>query len=155
MDNIFTLNTALKTAVKSDRHTEFHYFRIIQKHWKVIIGEALATKTSPSKLIKKTLYVLVQDSAYAHQLSYFTDRLIELIATPAILGENKVLKVKFRVGEEVKVPEIRVEHKQRLKPLKKHESEKVSMVSGKIRDKELRGVFADYMTTIRRRDNGT
>jgi len=154
MDNLFTLSTALKTAVESEGRTEFHYFRIIQKYWKIIIGEALAEKTSPVRLVRKTLYILVPDSAYTHQLSYFTERLIDLIASPAILGEDKVLQIKFRVGEKAKAPEIRIEHKECLKPLKKHESEKVDKISGKIKDQELRGVFASYMDKIKRRDNG-
>jgi len=119
----------------------------------VVVGDSLAEKTSPSRLVRKILYILVQDSAYAHQLSYFTDRLIELIASPAILGEGKVLKIKFRVGEEVKAPEIRIDRKQRLKPLKNDELKMVTQVSDQIKDKDLRAVFSSYMTTIKRREN--
>ena len=119
----------------------------------MVVGDSLAEKTSPSRLVRKVLYIRVEDSAYAHQLSYFTDRLIDLIASPAILGEGKVLKIKFRVGEQVKAPEIRIEQKQHLKPLKKDELEMVTQVSDKIKDDDLRAVFSSYMQKIKRRKN--
>ena len=151
MENLFTLSIALEKAVESDIHTEFHYFSIIKRYWKVIIGESLSTRTTPVKLVKKILYILVEDAAYYQHLEYYTDRLMELIASPSVLGEDKVRKIKFRVGEKVKTPEIRTAPKQCLKSLKKNELEMVSQVSGKIKDDDLRAVFSSYMQTIRRR----
>ena len=128
MGNIFSLSTALKKAVESDRLTEFHYFSIIKKYWEVIIGDSLATRTAPAKLVNKTLYVLVEDAAYSQHLRYFTEQLIELIASPAILGEGKVLKVRFRVRSQKKEAEVRQEVKRPSIPLKSEELETVSQV---------------------------
>ncbi len=158
MNNLFTLSTALETATGTKHLTELGYFNKLREHWDVVVGKGLANKTSPIKLVRKTLYILVEDSAYAQHLSYFTDRLLDLIASPAVLGEGKVLKIRFRTGDQektAKAPEIRNEHKEHLNTLKKEELEKVTQASSKIQDLELRAVFASYMTIVKRRRNET
>lgn len=116
------------------------------------MGDGLATKTNPVKLVRKTLYILVEDAAYSQHLQYYTDRLMELMAAPAILGEGKVLKIRFRVGTLEKEPEIRKELKKPPVPLKNEELEMVTQVSDQIRDKDLRDVFSSYMKKIRTRE---
>jgi len=153
-EDTHSLNHTLKKAVNSQRLTSLQNFNIIRRYWKVIIGDALEDKTAPLKLENKTLFILVKDAAYRHHLDYFTDDIIELIASEAILGEGKVTRIQFRVGEQEKEPEIKTEQKQHLKPLKSEEEKKVTEISDNIKDDDLRGVFAKWMAKIKRRENG-
>jgi len=119
-----TLNNTLKKAVKSEHLTDLQNFNVIRRYWKVIIGDSLAEKTAPFKLEKKTLFILVKDASYRHHLDYFVEDILDLIASEAILGEGKVLKIQFRVGEQEKAPEIRNGYKCPLNPLKREVEKK-------------------------------
>jgi len=148
-----SLNSALKTAVKSERLTALQHFSIIRQYWKIIIGAPLENKTAPLKLENKTLFILVKDASYHHHLEYFIQEMLDLMASEAILGEGKVTKIVFRVGEQLKAPEIRNGHKHHLRPLESEEEKKVSEVSKNIKDDELRASFAGWMAKIKRRRN--
>ena len=98
-EKICRIEVAIENALlKSGRENIVHYFRIYQ-HWQVIIGEALAQKTFPKKFERGVLTVLVEDAAYAYHLRYFRDRILELISSPAICGENVVRDIKYSVGQ--------------------------------------------------------
>jgi len=154
-EDTHSLNHTLKKAVNSNRLTALQNFHIIRRYWNIIIGEALADKTAPLRLVNKTLFILVKDAAYRHHLDYFIEDIIELIASEAILGEGKVTKIEFRVGEQETEPEIIIEQKPNLKPLKSEEEKRVTEISDNIKDDDLRGVFARYMAKIKRRENET
>ena len=102
-----------KVLREQGKQAILHYAKI-NRHWKVIIGESLAKKTAPLKLIRQTLTILVEDAAYAHHLKYFEKNILDLIASPEICGEGAVTKVLFRVGTKstVKEREERVEFTQ-------------------------------------------
>lgn len=123
------------------------YNKIIQ-HWEVIVGIPLAAKTSPAKLYKKSLTVLVEDAAYAQHLRYFENKILELISSPEICGENKVLKIIFRVGK-IK-PREQIERIVQPHPLPKNQITEKSLKTAdkcaeKIQDKVLKQSFARLM----------
>lgn len=136
-----TLNNTLKKAVNSKHLTDLQNFNIIRRYWKVIIGNSLAEKTAPFKLEKKTLFILVKDASYRHHLDYFVEDILDLIASEAILGEGKVTKIIFRVGEQQKAPEIRNDHKYPLNPLKREEEKKVSEGIKEYQRRRIKGII--------------
>jgi len=105
--------------------------------------------------VKKTLYILVEDAAYSQHLRYYIEPLLDLIASEPICGENKVLKIRFRVG---KLPEkTAVFPPQQLitppQPAAKiPEPEKVTITAAKIQDQDLRNIFSSYMNKIIKRE---
>ena len=98
--NDFTkLEGSVEEVLKENKLQAVLYFSRIYKHWEVIVGSPLATKTSPAKLVKKTLIVNVEDAAYSHHLKYYEKKILELIASPEICGKGVVYKIVFQVGK--------------------------------------------------------
>ncbi len=62
------LDKAVENALVENKLQAVLYFRKIFKHWDIIVGESLALKTVPSKLVRKVLYVTVEDAAYSHHM---------------------------------------------------------------------------------------
>jgi predicted nucleic acid-binding Zn ribbon protein len=66
----------------------------IFNHWKEIVGEEIAKRSSPEKLIRGTLYISVSSSTWASELSLMSVQLIEKIN--AFAGEKVVKTIRFR-----------------------------------------------------------
>ncbi len=125
------------------------YFSKIQKHWDILVGEPLAAKTSPSRLVRKTLYVRVEDAAYSHHLAYFEKNIIDLIASPEICGEGAVEKICFRVenNQGAKTAESAQHNEPGKRVSGTNEiSDKVKKTAEAITDKKLKNVFARFMS---------
>ncbi len=127
-----------------------HYLRI-NNNWKVIIGDGLFQKTFPKKLTKGKLTILVEDAAYAYHLRYFRKRILDLIASPEICGENIVWDIEFFVGPlptwksistktppKTKVPILR----------KKRTDYRSQKTSSKIKNSNLRNSFSRFMFRV-------
>lgn len=94
-----SIESALESLLKKNQHQDLLHFTKIRKYWNLIIGEQLFEKIKPQKLVQKTLYILVEDAAYAHHMKYYEKSMLDLIATPEICGESIVSKIIFRVGK--------------------------------------------------------
>jgi len=152
--NLFTLSTALKTAIKSPVLTELHHFRMIQKYWGLIMGsEHLAEVITPFKLSQKTLFVLVADAAYSEHFSYYIEKLIALIASEPICGEGKVTKVRFRVGSMPEKPTLSIVPKPAKTTviLNTDTLKQVEETASSIKDHDVRDSFTRWMKKIKER----
>lgn len=133
------------------------FFNQIVRNWEIIVGKPLAGKTSPNKLQYKTLFVLVEDAAYAQHLKYFEEKILELISSPEICGENRVRKIIFRVGE---VKPIKMPKKEPKKTLRTKINiptsfqKKADECAENIHDQDLKSSFARLMAkTLNRKSN--
>lgn len=157
--NITKVERVVEKVLVENQHQDLLYFTRIYRYWSVIVGEQLAKKTAPEKLVKGVLTVLVEDSAYSHQLRYFERNMLDLIASPEICGDNVVRKIAFRVGvrrrELTFAPEGNEEVKISPAPTQKEIQETYNQpVSSRISDNTLRRAFAKCMTRItRNREN--
>jgi len=68
----------------------------IFNHWKEIVGNEIAKRSRPDKLVNLTLYISVTSSTWANELSLMSEDLIEKINSFA--GDNVVKKVRFKAG---------------------------------------------------------
>ncbi|MFC2159855.1 DUF721 domain-containing protein [Actinomycetota bacterium] len=66
----------------------------IFNHWEDIMGPAIAKKSKPQKLVRKTLYVSVTTSTWANELSLMSEKLIEKINS--FTGEDIVKTIRFK-----------------------------------------------------------
>jgi len=66
----------------------------IFNHWKEIVGEEIAKRTSPERLVRGILYISVSSSTWANELSLMSVQLIEKIN--AFAGEQVVKTIRFR-----------------------------------------------------------
>lgn len=149
--NTHKANRLIEKVLTDNHLQDVIFFNQILRNWEIIVGKPLATKTSPGKLQYKTLSVWVEDAAYAQHLKYFEGKILDLISSPEICGENRVLKIKFRVGE-IKSPqaEKKVPDSQQLiqksipQPIQKQAEE----CAENIQDQELKTSFARMMAKI-------
>lgn len=159
MDNeITSIDQVLRESFEQNGNPDFYHFRRIVKYWEVIMV-GLADKTAPIKLKNKVLYITVSDSAYTHNLSYYVDELLQLIASEPICGEGAVRKIIFRTGElppKSSVPP-EIEKNEKQPPAEQKEIiilPEVIEESSHIQDEELRNIFSRYMnkTITRKRE---
>jgi len=153
-ENLFSLGTALKTAIQSPKLTQVNHFLTIQKYWEIIMGSKhMAEAVTPLKLSKRTLFLLVADAAYSDTLSYYVPDLMALIASEAICGEGIVEKVRFRVGDIPEAPEETPKTVEiKVRKLDSETSDKIKQAASKIEDEELRNIFTKYMTKIKEKE---
>jgi len=97
--NVHKAKPLIEKVLTDSKLQDVIFFNQIVRNWEIIVGKPLAGKTSPNKLQYKALSVLVEDAAYAQHLKYFEEKILDLISSPEICGENRVLKIIFRVGE--------------------------------------------------------
>ncbi|MBU3916562.1 DUF721 domain-containing protein [bacterium] len=143
------LDKALENVLVENKLQAVLYFRKIYKHWDIIVGESLALKTVPSKLVRNVLYVTVEDAAYSHHLNYFEKNILDLIASPEICGEGSVKKIVFRVGSKSVLKtrkEISKELQEKKPEIDAEVIKQADEVSDKISDQGLRNVFQRYMS---------
>ena len=139
-----------KVLREQGRQAILHYAKI-NRHWDVIIGESLATKTAPLKLVRRALTILVEDGAYAHHLKYFEKNILDLIASPEICGEGAVTKVVFRVGTKSIMKEREEQVKSNQTQIKREMPKILSVAketASNITDKSLEKAFARWMSKI-------
>ncbi len=149
-DNQFTkLEKAVENVLVENKLQSVLYFTKIYKHWEIIVGKPLARKTSPEKLVKKTLIVRVEDAAYSHHLKYFEKNILDLIASPEICGEGVVRKVVFKVKEKSIVKQNQASQPKPEKPAPvktKSIKEEASQTAEIIKDKRLKASFSRFMS---------
>jgi Dna[CI] antecedent, DciA len=126
------------------------YYSKILKNWEILVGKPLAVKTSPEKLVRKTLFVTVEDAAYSHHLKYYEKQLLDLIASPEICGEGAVKKILFRVGQPSDT--LSAEENEVLLESQKYQkivevSDDALKTSNQIVDKKLKSSFSRFMSS--------
>ncbi|MGK0290023.1 MAG: hypothetical protein ACI86H_001478 [bacterium] len=121
----------------------------IQKHWGIIVGEQLATKIRPQKIINHhALIIRTSDAAYSHHLKYQTANILEYIAS--ICKHRKIKTLKFQVGAfEEELPLIKP-NQSTIEPKKeiiipKEIADKSKQCSANIGEKKLNQAFSRFM----------
>ncbi len=74
----------------------------LQKQWKALVGEVVASHTWPTRIKFRKLHVAVENSVWLHQLIYLRTTLLEKIQ--AQMEELYVQDIIFRIGD---IPEAR------------------------------------------------
>ncbi len=69
----------------------------LQRRWREIVGEVLASHTSPSRIKFRKLYVTVENSVWLHQLTFLKETILEKIHSE--IGQDLLTDIVFRVGE--------------------------------------------------------
>lgn len=69
----------------------------LQREWRSIAGEPLASNTWPDQIRYKKLYLRVRNSIWMHQLTFLKPALIQKLAT--IAGPDAITDIALRVGE--------------------------------------------------------
>ncbi len=69
----------------------------LQREWRAIAGEPLASNTWPDQIRYKKLYLRVRNSVWMHQLTFLKPALIQKLAT--IAGPEAITDITLRVGE--------------------------------------------------------
>lgn len=146
----------VKKVLIDNNCQDVYYFSRIYKHWDVIIGESLSGKTSPQKIEKKVLYIMVEDAAYSHHLKYYEKNIIDLISSPEICGEGVIRKIVFRVSPDslIDKPRIIKEKKSKVSKNISAEAKELSDKSSQIiKDKRLKRSFARLMSKTLSKDS--
>ncbi len=68
----------------------------IFNHWEEIVGEEIAKRSRPKKLVRRILYISVTTSTWANELSLMSEKLIEKINS--FVGEDIVGKLRFKAN---------------------------------------------------------
>jgi len=69
--------------------------QLAMQHWQAAVGEILAAKSRPDRFDRGTLWVLVEGSAWAQEISLRRELIIERLNTLA--GENGLIR-ELRIG---------------------------------------------------------
>ncbi len=75
----------------------------LQKQWKALVGEVVASHTWPTRIKFRKLHVAVENSVWLHQLIYLKTTLLEKIQ--AQMEELYLQDIIFRIGEIPESPE--------------------------------------------------
>ncbi len=112
----------------------------IKRQWPAMVGRAVAARTEPTRLIKDTLYCVVNSSAWMTELNYQKPLIINKIND--YLGKEAVKAVVFRPGVVTR----------RTPPSKKNPPARGTLETGfieetasKIGDESLRGLVKRVM----------
>lgn len=108
----------------------------IKKDWPLIVGRGLAEKTSPLRLIGKTLYCSAANSAWLTELNYQRRSIIERIN--AVAGKGAVNEIRFRLG---RVASTALPAKQSPSPPKRPDPSRmrfIEKITSRVKDPELR-----------------
>lgn len=68
----------------------------LREHWAAVVGDSLARKTHPGRLDGNLLWIWAKDSAWAYQLQFFKDDLLQSIS--AFLESDEIRDLRFRLG---------------------------------------------------------
>ena len=149
-----SIENAIETLLQKNQQQDLLHFTKIRKFWNLIVGEQLFDKIKPQKLEKKTLYIVVEDAAYAHHLKYFEKSILDLIASPEICGESVVKKITFRVGKlpHKSIHEVTLQKTEPIPSAQQSEDsntpEEVTSTAKIISNKDLRNRFSKLMKRI-------
>ncbi len=66
----------------------------IFNHWEEIVGEEIAKRSRPEKLVRRILYISVATSTWANELSLMSEKLINRINS--FTGEEIVGTLRFK-----------------------------------------------------------
>ena len=94
---LFHLRNAVESCLKNKELDSILLLIQIRKRWSLIIGDSLAKKTHPSKIINRCLVVNVEDASYQHYLRYYIQPILEYIES--ICGPQKINRVRFVLGD--------------------------------------------------------
>lgn len=157
--DFFKVEQVVEKVLKKRNQQAILYFSKIFRNWDIIVGAPLAQKTAPQKLTARTLYIMVEDAAYAHHLKYFTKNIIELIASPEICGEGVVKKIVFRVGPKSIMRQNTAKKKSTLQkplPIAYKILPHAQKTAKSINDSKLQRLFASFMSkTISRKSSSS
>ena len=67
----------------------------IFNHWDEIVGQQIASKTSPERFVKECLYINVENPTWSNELSLMSGQIISKINS--FLKENIVKELRFKV----------------------------------------------------------
>lgn len=69
----------------------------VQREWREIIGEPIASHTWPVQIRFKKLYLVVENSVWLHQLTFLKPVLLEKLR--AAIGPDLITEIAMRVGD--------------------------------------------------------
>ncbi|MCP9472642.1 MAG: DUF721 domain-containing protein [Nitrospira sp.] len=120
--------------------TKLLEFRL-QRQWRDIVGEPLASQTWPAHIRFKKLYLIVRNSVWLQQLTFLKPSLLDQVGRA--VGMEPIKDIVFRVGE-IPVPAVPSENDPVVsgRPPERDEVETAPLALG-IRDPELRRRFTE------------
>lgn len=151
----FKTEAVIESALREHNLQDLIYFTKVYKYWDLIVGGPLSDKTLPLKLEKKVLWVMVEDAAYAHNLRFYMQTMLDLIASDQICGEGKVKSIRFRVGPIKTVRhQIDIERsaKKRKIEVKEEDKQRSDQCASVIEDRRLKSLFSKLMSKHVSRD---
>ncbi|MCK4739305.1 MAG: DUF721 domain-containing protein [Deltaproteobacteria bacterium] len=115
--------------------------------WRQAVGEMIAKKTKPGRLIGSTLFVNVLNSSWMNTLLYEKSELIEKLN--ATLGRKQIKDIVFRTGpveNTTAIPSPEKREVERIKrPLSALEEEFIEETTSELKDEKLRELIAKTM----------
>ncbi|MFQ5330241.1 MAG: DUF721 domain-containing protein [Thermodesulfobacteriota bacterium] len=114
----------------------------ISKAWDNIVGQEIARRTRPRRLIKKKLFVTVASSPWMSELMHLKENIRERINEQ--LGHNAVEDIAFRVGQVEKKSEI-VQQKNVVRLISPQERQAIDETVSVVEDGDLSRLLAHVM----------
>ncbi|HSL85325.1 MAG TPA: DUF721 domain-containing protein [Bacteroidales bacterium] len=145
---LVSLKDALNTKMKSLKvHQQLKEIQVIAL-WADTVGSRLSGQTKATRMVRGRLYVMVNSSAWAHQLSFFRREYIQKINTK--LGEPVIKDIFFQVGNidnkaEEETRETDNEMAQQDIDLSESEIAEIQNTAAEIDNDELQKVFQNFM----------
>ncbi len=90
------LSKAIAQWHPSDRLALRDPLALLQAGWADIVGEKIAANSAPARITDGTLAVTTRSSAWSHQLTFLSEKILEAVA--ARLPELRVERLRFRFG---------------------------------------------------------
>jgi len=130
------LSGALPNIALGPRLTEYR----VKRDWPQMVGKAISARTEPTRLIKDTLYCVVNSSAWMTELNYQKSLIMEKINSS--LGKKAVSRIVWKPAEITRRSEARREPITRKNPLG---DDFIEETASKIGDESLRGLVKRVM----------
>jgi hypothetical protein len=93
---MFSLSSLLKSYFKESGLESGLLINKLRKEWPELVGEAIASHTSPESIKDKELTISVDTPQWMHHLGFFKEEITDK------LKQHKLSEVRFRLGKPIK-----------------------------------------------------
>ncbi len=81
---------------ENKKHTHLTV-NLLKRHWAAVVGQDLAYKTHPARIVKQTLWINAKDGSWAYQLQFMKEELLRSVQ--AYIQCKEITDLRFRMGE--------------------------------------------------------
>jgi hypothetical protein len=94
-NNTLSINSLISEIVENFDMTDDFFIESLREKWPGYVGNLLSSHSRPDRVFRKTLFIAVDHSTFANELSLVTSQVLDKISKD--FGEKKIFKIRGEV----------------------------------------------------------